>query len=57
MCFHEAYVLSNIWMHLIELNIVQMKNNIVNEHCDKNNKGYETDLCNVLVYSEPHRQC
>lgn len=31
MRFREAYVLSNIWMHLIELNIVQMKNYIVNE--------------------------
>lgn len=46
--FYEAYILSNIWMHLIKLYVVQMKNNTANERYDENNKGYETDRLNAL---------
>lgn len=54
MCFYEAYVLSNIWIHLIKLNVVQMKNNTANEHYDENNKGYEICLmCSSLFGATP----
>lgn len=48
MCFCEAYILSNIWMHLIKSNVLQMKDITANELYDENNKGYETDLLNAL---------